>query len=403
MNLKNLFRAFKHKNYRIFFLGPSISLTGTWMQYVALSWLVYRLTNSPLMLGMVGFFGQMPTFFVTPFAGVLADRHNRRHILIITQTLAMLQAFTLSFLVLTGKIEVWHIFALSIVLGFVNSFDIPTRQAFVLEMVGNKEDLANAIALNASMVNATRLLGPSLAGIFIALWGEGLCFLVNAVSYIPIIISFSMMRTAKIKRHAPEHKILKELREGFKYAASSPSIKYVLLLLGIVSFLAVPYQVLMPIFARNIFSGDSRTLGFLMGMAGFGALCGALVLAGRANTTGLIRIIGISSFGVSFMIIIFSLSRNLIFSMAVIAFTGFFMMVQMVSSNTVLQTVASEDKRGRVMSFYTMAFIGVTPFASLIAGTVAFKIGAPNTLLLCGIFSLFSAFVFERKLSKIYN
>lgn len=403
MNLKNLFRAFKHKNYRLFFLGQSISLTGTWMQYVALSWLVYKLTNSPLMLGAVGFFGQMPTFFISPFAGVIADRYDRRRILIITQSVAMLQAFVLATLVLTGHIQIWHIFVLSIVLGLVNSFDIPTRQAFVLEMVGNKEDLANAIALNASMVNATRLLGPSLAGIFIALWGEGLCFFINAVSYIPIIISFSMMRTAKIKKYVPEHKILKELKEGLKYAASTPNIKYVLLLLGIVSFLVVPCQVLMPIFARDIFAGDSRTLGFLMGMSGLGALCGALALAGRANTTGLLRLIGISSFGVSIMVIVFSLSHNLIFSMISIALTGFFMMVQMVSSNTVLQTVAHEDKRGRVMSLYTMAFIGVTPFASIIAGTVAFKIGAPNTLLLCGVFALFSAFVFERKLSKIYN
>ncbi len=400
-NLEHIFRALKNRNYRLFFIGQSISLSGTWMQQIAMSWLVYRMTNSAFLLGIVGFFGQLPSFMLTPVAGVIADRHNRHRILIITQTLAMLQALLLSILVFTNYIQVWQIIALSIFLGVVNSFDIPVRQAFTIEMIDKKEDLGNAIALNSSMVNMARLIGPSIGGIIIAAFGEGVCFLFNAVSYVAVIISLLIMKISRVPRKDTRQHLLRELKDGFVYAFNFAPIKYILLLLGLISLTGVPYQVLMPVFARDIFHGGPKTLGFLMAMAGIGALGGAIYLAGRKTVVGLARVIAIAAAMFGLGLIIFSHSKVLWFSLPVVAIAGFSMMVQMAASNTILQTIVEEDKRGRIMSLYATAFMGVAPFGSLIAGGLASKIGAPNTLFFGGICCIIGAYLFFRKLPLV--
>jgi len=401
IGVKHIFRALRHRNYRFFFGGQSISLVGTWMQQAAMSWMVYRLTNSAFLLGIVGFSGQIPAFFLTPFAGVIADRYNRHRVLIVTQTLAMLQALILSVLVLTNRITVGQIVALSIFLGLVNSFDIPVRQAFTVEMIEEREDLGNAIALNSSMVNAARLIGPSLAGIIIAVLGEGICFLLNGVSYIAVIGSLLAMKIAPRKIKPPDTHVLHELKEGFVYAFNSTPIKFILILLSLVSLMGVPYQVLMPVFARDIFHGGSITLGFLMAMSGIGALTGAIYLAGRKSVIGLGKIIPLFSGLFGLAVIAVALSGVLWFSMPVICVAGFAMMVQMAASNTVLQTIVEEDKRGRIMGLFTMAFMGMVPFGNLLAGSLASKIGAPNTLLLGGTCCVIGALMFVRKLPSL--
>ncbi len=401
IGVKHIFRALRHRNYRLFFGGQSISLVGTWMQQIAMSWLVYRLTNSAFLLGIVGFSGQIPAFLLTPFAGVIADRYNRHRVLIVTQTLAMLQALILSALVLTNRITVGQIVALSIFLGLVNSFDIPVRQAFTVEMIEEREDLGNAIALNSSMVNAARLIGPSLAGILIAAFGEGICFLLNGVSYIAVIGSLLAMKITPRKIKPPDTHVLHELKEGFVYAFNFKPIRFILILLALVSLMGVPYQVLMPVFARDIFHGGPITLGFLMAMSGIGALTGAIYLAGRKSVIGLGKIIPLASGLFGLGVIAFALSGVLWFSMPVICVAGFAMMVQMAASNTVLQTIVEEDKRGRIMGLFTMAFMGMVPFGSLLAGSLASKIGAPNTLLLGGTCCIIGALMFVRKLPSL--
>lgn len=394
MDFRFIFRALRHRNYRLFFGGQTISLIGTWMQQIAMSWLVYRLTNSALLLGIVGFVGQIPTFLLTPLAGVIADRYNRHRILIATQALAMLQALVLSILVLTKSIAVWHILALSLFMGLVNSFDIPVRQAFTIEMIENKENLSNAIALNSSMVNVARLIGPSAAGIIIAVLGEGICFLLNAVSYVAVIVSLLAMRIVPRDIRPSSNHVWHDLKEGFIYAVNFTPIKTILILLSLVSLMGMPYQVLMPIFARDIFHGGPKTLGFLMAMSGVGALIGAIYLAGRKSVIGLGKIIAVASALFGSGIVVFSFSRVLWFSMLVICVASFAMMIQMAASNTVLQTIVEEDKRGRIMSFYTMAFMGMAPFGSLLAGGLAHKIGAPYTLAFGGICCIIGAFIF---------
>lgn len=399
--LNAVFRALRHRNYRLFFTGQSISLVGTWMQQVAIAWLVYRLTNSPFLLGVVGFVSQIPTFLFSPIAGVIADRYSRKNMLVATQVLSMVQALILSLLILTRHIHVWHIVVLGALLGIINSFDIPIRQAFTVEMIEHKEDLGNAIALNSSMVNAARLIGPSIAGLLIASAGEGVCFLLNGLSYLPVIASLRAMKVTSQKRSAPGRHIFLELKEGFRYAVHSPPIAVILILVGLVSLMGVPYQVLMPVFARDIFHGGPYTLGFLIAMSGVGALIGALYLASRRSTAGLGGLIVLTAalFGVG--IIAFSLSRVLWVCMSVLLLCGFGMMVHMAASNTVLQTIVEEDKRGRIMSFYTMSFMGMAPFGSLLAGSVANKLGAPHTLLLGGLCCVIGACIFARKLSSL--
>jgi MFS family permease len=396
-----MFRSFRSRNYRLFFGGQSISLIGTWIQRIATPWLVYSLTGSALLLGVVGFAGQIPTFLLSPFAGVLTDRWNRYHILIATQVAAMIQAFILAFLYLTGTIEVWHIILLSAFLGCVNAFDVPARQSLVIEMVDKREDLANAIALNSSMVNGARLLGPSIAGMLIAFTGEGICFVLNGLSYIFVIVSLLYMKITPRTRTGKNTGVLKELKDGFNYVTGFMPIKYTILLLGLVSLMGMPYAVLMPVFAREILHGGSHTFGFLMGASGLGALTGALYLASRKNVLGLTRIIPISAIVFGLSLVAFSMSRFFMLSLGLMVIAGLGMMLQMASSNTIIQTLVDDDKRGRVMSFYTMAFMGTTPFGSFLAGWLAKTMGAPNTVLIGGVSCILGALLFLRKLPEL--
>jgi MFS family permease len=395
-------RALRHRNYRLFFSGQSVSLVGTWMTRIATSWLVYRLTRSALLLGLVGFAGQIPSFLLAPFAGVLIDRWNRHRLLIVTQILAMLQSAALAVLALTGVINIWHILALSLFQGLINSFDMPARQAFVVQMVEDRADLSNAIALNSSLVNAARLLGPSIGGVLIAAVGEGWCFFWDAVSYLAVIASLVLMRLPpRIHRTAARSKVLPELREGLAYVAASPPIRSILLLLALVSLVGMPYTVLMPVFASTILHGGPHTLGFLMAATGVGALLGAVFLARRRSVLGLGKVIPTTAalFGAS--LAAFSLSRFLGLSLALLLVTGVGFMVTMSASNTVLQTLVEDDKRGRVMSLYTMAIMGMTPFGSLLAGGLASRIGAPRTLLFGGLGCIVAALWFTLLLPKL--
>lgn len=353
------------------------------------------------MLGLIGFAGQIPTFIIAPFAGVLTDRWNRYHILIGTQIAAMIQAFILAFLYLTGVIEIWHIVLLNIFLGCINAFDTPARQSFVIEMVEKKEDLGNAIALNSSMVNGARLLGPSIAGILIAFTGEGICFLLNGISYLFVIASLLLMKVTPRKIDRKDTHVLKEMKEGFSYAFNVLPIKYIIFLLGLVSLMGMQYTVLMPVFAKEILHGGSHTFGFLMGASGLGALTGALYLASRKNAMGLFRIIPLAACIFGLGLITLSFSRFFLLSLAIMVIVGLGMMLQMASSNTILQTIVDNDKRGRIMSFYTMAFMGTAPFGSFLAGSLAKIIGVPDTILIGGTCCVLGALVFAHKLPEL--
>ncbi len=349
------------------------------------------------MLGFVGFLGNIPTFIFTPFAGVLADRVSRHRMLIITQALEMIQALILAALIMTGKIEVWHIFVLTIFLGIVVAFDSPARHAFIVEMVGKKEDLANAIALNSLVFNAARLIGPSVAGILVALFGEGICFLINGLSYIAVIAAlFGMHVTHQMVTHQNK-RIMHDLKEGFRYAFNDRLIRSVLLLTGLVSIMGMSYVVLMPVFAKDILGGNAGTLGLLMGSTGLGALVGAFFLASRKGTRGLDKVVVLTTniFGIG--LIAFSLSRTLWLSMVVLLFIGFGMMVQMSSNNIILQTVVHDDKRGRVMSLFMVAFLGMVPFGCLIAGALAGRFGAPNAIAVSGLSCVAGSFLLRNK------
>jgi MFS family permease len=398
---KKVFRSLQYRNYRLFFYGQSISLIGTWMQRIATPWLVYSLTDSVFLLGLVGFAGQIPTFLFSPFAGVLIDRWNRYTMLIITQILAMMQAFALAFLFFNKTLEVWHIILLSIFLGCINAFDMPARQSFVIDMIEKKEDLGNAIALNSSMVNSARLLGPSIAGVLISLMGEGICFLTNGISYIFVITFLIMMRIPKRKVKVQNKRVFQEFREGFAYTFGFKPIRYIILLLGLVSLTGMPYTVLMPVFARNILHGGPHTFGFLMGASGIGALAGAFYMASRKSVLGLGRFVPLFAAVFGFGLITFSLSHLFLLSMALMLVIGFGMIMQMTSCNTILQTIVDDDKRGRVMSFYTMAFMGTAPFGSLIAGALASSLGAPATLMIGGASCILGALVFARELPEL--
>jgi MFS family permease len=399
--ISTIFRSLKYRNYRLFFTGQSISLIGTWMQRTAMSWLAYRLSDSPLILGIVAFSGQIPSFILAPAGGVAADRYSRHRILIATQTLAMIQALILSILVLTGNIAIWHLVLLSIVLGLINAFDMPTRQAFVVEMIDWSEDLSNAIALNSSMVNAARLLGPSVAGVLIAAVGEGVCFLINALSYLTVIVSLLMMRLAPRDIKAKDIHPWQQMKDAFVYAFSFAPVRYVILLLALVSLAGMPYVVLMPIFAKDILHGGPRTLGFLIGCSGVGAMIAALYMASRKSILGLGRLIVVATIIFGTALIIFSLSKMLWLSMTVMLLAGFGMMINLASCNTILQTMVDDDKRGRIMSLFAMAFMGMAPLGSLIAGALAHRIGAGLTLLIGGIGCICGGLLFARKLPAL--
>ena len=398
-----MFRALSHRNYKLFFSGQSISLIGTWMTRIATSWLVYKLTGSALLLGVVGFAGQIPSFVLAPFAGVLVDRWDRHRLLVMTQVFAMVQSIAMAVLTLTGVIKIWHVIALSIFQGVINAFDMPGRQAFVVEMVEKREDLPNAIALNSSMVNAARLLGPSIGGVIIAAVGEGWCFMLDGISYLAVIGSLLAMTispavVAQMKRKA---NLFEQFREGWKYVTGSPPISKILLLLAFVSLVGMPYTVLMPIFANKILQGGPNTLGFLMAASGIGALSGAAFLASRKSVLGMGKLIPLMAGVFGAGLIAFSFSRVLWLSLLLMIITGLGFMIQMAVSNTLIQTIVEEDKRGRVMSFYTMAFMGTAPFGSLLAGSLAERIGAPNTLLLGGIGCIAAALWFARALPAL--
>jgi MFS family permease len=399
--LQSILRSFRHRNFRLFFIGQNISMIGTWMQRIAVGWLVYRLTNSAFLLGMVGFSSQIPTFLLAPVAGVLADRHSRHRILIFTQALAMVQALVLSFLVLSHLIEIWHVIVLSIVLGIINAFDMPTRQSFTLEMVEDKQDLSNAIALNSTMVNAARLLGPSAAGILIAAVGEGICFLINAISFVAVIISLLLMKIEQKNIEQRQLKIWQELKEGFQYAAGFAPIRDVLLIFALVNLVGMPYVVLMPVFAEGVLHGGPSLFGYLMGGVGMGAIGGAAYLASRKNVRGLITRIPIAVILFGSALMAFSISRVTFLSLGLMVLTGIGQMVLMAGSNTLLQTMVDDDKRGRVMSFFTMAFMGATPVGSLIAGSLASQIGAPWTVFTGGICCIAGAFFFAKRLPAL--
>jgi MFS family permease len=394
-------RALRARNYRLFFGGQSVSLVGTWMTRIATAWLVYRLTHSAWLLGLVGFAGQIPVFILGPLAGVWIDRSNRHRVLVVTQILSMLQSFCLAFLALRGTITVREIIFLNLFQGGVNAFDMPGRQAFVIEMVERREDLASAIALNSLMVNGARLIGPSIAGILIAAAGEGYCFLIDGFSYLGVVGSLLVMRLAAARVPAARLGVWQELAQGWRYVSSSVAIRSILLMLGLVSLVGMPYSVLMPIFAGSVLHRGAHALGFLMGFSGLGALGGAWLLASRKSVLGLGRLIPATAGLFGAALIAFSVSRLYWLSLVLMLAVGFGMMQQMAASNTILQTITEDDKRGRVMSFYSVAFQGMVPFGSLLAGAVASRFGAPLTLALSGSLCLAGALWFTSQLPRI--
>lgn len=394
-------RALAHRNYRLFIAGQSISLIGTWMQQIGLSWLVYDLTKSAFWLGVVSFSTQLPTLFVAPLAGVLSDRWNRHRTLLVTQSVAMLQAVALVVLAWNSQIQVWQIILLGIVLGIVNAFDMPTRQAFVTDMVPNREDLPNAIAVNSSIVNAARLVGPFVAGLLIAAGGALSCFVVNAVSYVPVLGALLAMRNLPVRPTTHTNSILEGLVEGFRYGLGFRPIRVLLLMMSLVSLAGISLSVLLPLFAHEILQGGPQLFGMLTGASGCGALTSALYLASRKSVLGLGNKMGwaTATFGVA--IIGFGFSRSIPLSLILLYVSGFSMMLQMAACNTLLQTITTENMRGRVMSLYMMAFMGTAPLGSLLAGIVADRYGAPIALLAGGLSCIAGAIVFARQLPRM--
>ncbi len=389
-------RALRHRNFQLFFGGQMISLIGTWVQTVAQAWLVYRLTNSALLLGSVGFASQFPVFLVAPLGGITADRVNRQRLVIATQTASLILAGVLAALTLANRVHVWHIFLLAGLLGVVNAFDIPGRQSFLVDMVG-KEDLMNAIALNSSMFNGARVVGPAIAGILVAKIGEGWCFAANSISYIAVIVGLMLMHVhspARVSKHSP----IEDIIEGFRWVNQTKIIRALLLLIGLVSLVGMPYTVLMPIFADKILHGGARGLGILMGATGVGALFGALTLAAKTGVKGLGRWVTYSCAGLGVSLFCFSYSTSLWLSVALLLPAGYSMMLQMACSNTLIQTMVPDELRGRVMSVYSMMFMGMAPFGAFFGGALAHRFGAPITVATGGIACVFGAIWFARAL-----
>lgn len=399
--LRLLSRSLQSRNFRLFFIGQTLSLIGTWMQQVAMSWLVYRLTGSAMLLGVIGFTSQIPTFLLSPFAGVLADRTNLRRVLICTQTLSMTQAFVLAALVLTGSIQVWHIIILSLFIGIINAFDITSRQAFLVEMIEKKDELGNAIALNSSMMNGTRLIGPSIAGILISIFGEGVCFLLNAFSFLAVIAALAAIRVAPKPPKAAKRSVFAEINEGISYVAGFAPIRAILMLLALVSLMGASYSVLLPIYAKEILHGEAHTFGFLVSSAGLGALISAVALASRREPLKLGKAVPFAAglFGIS--LVGLSFSHTTWISMFFLFFAGMGVMAHLASSNTIVQSIVDDDKRGRVMSLFIMSFVGMTPFGSLLSGAIATRIGAAATILIGGVSCLTGALIFAGNLPRL--
>ena len=378
-------RAFRHRSFRVFFAGQGVSILGTWMQQVATAWLVYRLTGSALMLGLTSGAQQLPMLFLSPIAGVWADRLDRRKVLLVVQTLAAAQAFLLAGLTFAGVVQVWQVIAIALFLGMVNAFETPTRQAFLLEMVETKADLPNAIALQSMLFNAARFVGPTIAGVLLAFAGEAWCFLVNGVSFLGVLIAYWLIRVAPRARPAARSAWWSELQSGFRYAFGSLAMRRLIMLLAALSFFTAPWQSLMPIFAAETFAGDSRTLGLLIGAVGAGALAATGFLAMRANVRGLGTVIAGCGVTAALALIGFALSHRLSVSLALLAVFGFGLIACVASTNTILQTIADEDKRGRIISIYVMTFLGIAPIGNFVAGAVAERIGAHWTMFGCGV------------------
>jgi MFS family permease len=399
-------RSLAHRNFRLFFAGQTVSLMGTWMQSTAMTWLVYRLSkeqgrDSAFLLGITNFAGQIPVLFLGLVAGVLSDRWDRRRIVIATQAFSMIQAFLLGFLTVTHLITIGQLIFLCFCLGCINAFDMPTRQAFMTDIVDTTENLPNAIALNSSMVNGARLFGPSIAGILINLVGEAICFLLNGVSFLFVIAALLAMKLVPRPRKSSHGSLVRGLHEGFVYAFGFAPVRAILLLVAMTGLVGMPYIVLLPIFAGDILHGNARTFGFLAGASGVGALSGSLYLASRSTVVGLGRWIAGTAATFGLGLIAFSFSTNIVLSMAILCVAGFSIIVQLASSNTILQTIVDDQKRGRVMSLYTVAFLGMAPLGSLMAGSLASRIGTENTVRLGGACCVFGAALFARELPKI--
>ena len=393
------FRALRHRNFRLYIVGQGVSLVGTWLQSVAQSWLVYRLTDSALLLGLAGFVGQAPVFFLAPIGGAVADHADKRRVLVATQTASALLAAALGALTLSGHVTIGWVFAIAAALGVVNALDIPTRQSFVVDMVA-RADLPNAIALNSSAVNAARVVGPAVAGVLVAAVGEGWCFLLNGLSFAAVIAALLAMRLGPRQAGAAARP-LRAVADAFAFVRAHPPVRDLLLLLGLVSVVGMPYAVLMPVFADRILHGGSGAMGLLLGATGIGALAAALLLASRASARGLGRWVAASAAGFGVALVAFSASRSLLLSSGVLLFAGFFMMMQMAASNTLLQVLSPDALRGRIMAFYSMMFMGMAPFGALGAGTTAERLGAPWTVAIGGVVSLVGGIVFALRLPAL--
>jgi len=398
------FRALRNRNYRLFFSGQCISVTGTWIQQVAINWLVYSLTKSALLMGVIMFAGSIPSLFLSPLAGVVVDRINKHHVLIMLQALFMIEAFILAILTLTGIIQVWQIVILSILIGVTNAFDMPLRQAFVVQLIDKSEDLGNAISLNSSSMNLALLIGPAIAGTLIAAFGEGICFLINSLSYIAVIAALLAMRIKSLPiSETNGTNIVQEFKEGLKYVSDSFPMRNIIIYLAIASLVGMSYIVLMPIYAKEILNGNAQTLGFLLSTAGIGALFGALYLAGKKTILRLEKWICIASLILGLGLVGLAFADEFFIALMLLFFIGFGMVVIIASCNTLVQDIVDDDKRGRVMSLYTMAFMGTTPIGSLLGGAVAHKIGVSHTFLMTGIIMIISAFIFSTKLKYFYT
>jgi len=400
-NLRALVRSFAYRNYRLYFTGHIVSLIGYWMQRIALGWLVYRLTSSPLILGFVGFTTLIPHFVIPPFAGVLLDRVSRHRVILIGQILASAQALVLAVLTLTGVIRVWQVIVLSLLYGLIRAFDIPARQAFIVQLVERRENVGNAVALNSATFNIARLVGPSLAGMVVAVAGEGVCFLTNSAAYLVIIVCLILMRFEPHRNRRKGSHPLEDLKEGIRYAYGSGSIRSILVLVAFLALMGMPYLNLMPVVAKEVLAGKVHTFGFLMGSVGVGAVIGAVFIGSRRGFEGLWRMLPLAAsvFGAS--IALSSFSRNFYLTAALMVLTGFGQMVQFASANTLLQNIVDEDKRGRVMSLYTMSLLGILPFGNLLMGWLADRFGAPWTLLLGGSAAMGVAFIFAVRQSVL--
>ena len=399
----NAIRSLRHRNYRLYFFGQLISLPGNWIQNIALGWLVYRLSDSALLLGVVGFAGQIPSLLLTPLAGVYADRIDRRKVLVTTQIISMLIALTVSFLIFSGKIQVWHIIVSAALNGIANAFDTPFRHAFLVNMVTDRKDLQNAIALNSTLFNTARFAGPPLGGLLIALSGEGICFMINGFSYLAVIISLLAMQVSVHTKNISKTSVISDLLSGLKYAYKSLPIRFLLVMVITTSLLGLPFQVFMPVFAREVLHGNSQTLGYLIGAIGAGALSGAVFLATRSTLKGIPLIIFVSACMFSFGLMAFSVSSGLLVSLALLVITGFGMVVEFASSNTLLQSMVDDQMRGRIVALYSMSFMGFTPLGSLMMGGLAEIAGVQVTVFIAGLCCLTAALIFHRKIPHIRN